>query len=62
MILLFRPDDVSIPVRVEPFDMLRTGFVETLLQAQGERFIVHKAGSIDSSVKRLDSSTSSYGD
>ena len=37
-LLLIRPDDVSIPVRVE--------LVETLRQAQGERFIVHKAGSI----------------
>ena len=37
-LLLIRPDDASIPVRVEP--------VETLRQAQGERFIVHKAGSI----------------
>ena len=36
--LLIRPDDVSIPVRVE--------LVETLRQAQGERFIVHKAESI----------------
>ena len=36
--LLIQPDDVSITVRVE--------LVETLRQAQGERFIVHKAESI----------------
>jgi hypothetical protein len=54
-LLLIQPDDVSITVRVEPFDGLRTGLVETLpstssgrskLKAQGERFIVHKAESI----------------
>ena len=28
--LFIRPDDVSIPVRVEPFDGLRTGLVVTL--------------------------------
>ena len=38
LLLLIRPDDVLIPVRVE--------LVETLRQAQGERFIFHKAGSI----------------
>ena len=36
--LLIRPDDVLRSVRVE--------LVETLRQAQGERFIFHRAGSI----------------
>jgi putative transposase len=41
--LLIRSDDVSIPVRFE--------LVETLRQAQGERFIVYKARSI--AIKRI---------
>jgi hypothetical protein len=40
---LIRPDDVLSSVRVEP--------VETLRQAQGERFKLHRAGAIVTVVK-----------
>ncbi|XVJ71726.1 MAG: hypothetical protein HEQ39_03310 [Rhizobacter sp.] len=57
--LSIRPDEVSTPVPADPSTRLRTGLVEaqvacaTLRQAQGERFSLHSAESIEAKAPAL---------